>query len=208
MGGSDPGSAREEAERLVAMVLAMARLTARGQGQGPDGLAGLGAVWDLLGVAGPIATGEPACRACPICRVITALRDPSPEFAERLATGAGDFAAGVASLMRALAPTADGPTADGPTGPDIPSSRSPGPDDEVWREATHGGDDSDPAGERDVWSVATHTPVDVAGASASPDRIRRAPNRPMARKAVRGLVTPGGPDEPGQDDPDGPGDRT
>ena len=49
------------------------------------------------------ATGRPECCVCPVCRAIAALRDPSPELAERLATGAGDLAAGVASLLRAFA---------------------------------------------------------------------------------------------------------
>ncbi|MDG4765177.1 hypothetical protein O7632_13880 [Solwaraspora sp. WMMD406] len=106
MAGSDPHSARAEAERLVATALAMAKLAARGQRHGS---AGLGALRDLLGATGPIATGEPACCVCPLCRLIDAMRDPSPELAERLATGAGDLAAGAASLLRALAPTEPAP---------------------------------------------------------------------------------------------------
>ncbi len=39
---------------------------------------------------------------CPVCRAIVALRDPDPEVAERLATGAGELAAGVAGLLRQL----------------------------------------------------------------------------------------------------------
>src|SRR5439155_390062 len=49
-----------------------------------------------------IATGSPECCVCPLCRVIAAMRDPSPEFAERLATGAGDLATGLAGVLRAF----------------------------------------------------------------------------------------------------------
>ncbi|MBB4961145.1 hypothetical protein [Micromonospora polyrhachis] len=147
MGGIDPGTAREEAERLVTTALAAVRLAAAGTAgggseSGPSGpLGSLGSFGDMIsGVLGPPPAGPPAagagasagpepsvegdasetaragavpggghfatgtaeCCVCPICRAIVALRDPSPEFSERLATGAGDFAAGVASLLRAF----------------------------------------------------------------------------------------------------------
>jgi hypothetical protein len=131
MTGIDPGSAREEAERLVATVLAAARLAGSGHEGSPFGPVG-DAISGLLGQPTPapaggtrFATGSSECCVCPICRTITALRDPSPEFAERLATGAGDFAAGVASLLRALGTAAGSvgnPTA--PTGPDRPAPAS------------------------------------------------------------------------------------
>jgi hypothetical protein len=49
-----------------------------------------------------IANGSDECCICPICRAIAAVRDPSPEFAERLASGASDLAAGVTSILRAF----------------------------------------------------------------------------------------------------------
>jgi hypothetical protein len=121
MVGVDPGSAREEAERLVATALAAARLAASGPATdlaGPIGRLGEMISGVLGQPAGPekaadgaghgrFATGTPECCVCPICRAVAALRDPSPEFAERLATGAGDLAAGVASMLRAFAPAAD-----------------------------------------------------------------------------------------------------
>jgi hypothetical protein len=78
----DVGSAREEAERLVA--------------------AGLGAVSTALGAAAAFSTGSAGCCLCPACRVIAALRDPSPELAEQLASSAGDLAVGLAGLLRAF----------------------------------------------------------------------------------------------------------
>lgn len=80
---SEPGTAREEAERLVAAVLAAATLAANANPQ--------------------LSTGSAECCVCPLCKVIAAVRDPDPEMVERLATGAGDLAAGMASFMRHLA---------------------------------------------------------------------------------------------------------
>ncbi len=80
---SEPGTARQEAERLVAAVLAAAALAANANPQ--------------------FSTGSAECCVCPLCKVIAAVRDPDPEMVERLATGAGDLAAGVASFMRHLA---------------------------------------------------------------------------------------------------------
>lgn len=91
-----PGTAREEAERLVAAVLAAATLAAN---------------------ANPhISTGSAECCICPLCKVIAAVRDPDPELVERVATGAGDLAAGLASFLRAV------------------STHRPG--DAAWRDAT------------------------------------------------------------------------
>lgn len=174
MGGTDPGSAREEAERLVATLLATARLASSAPGAGPWGplggiLAGvLGHSAGSAGSAGTrgagsasasagagFATGSPECCVCPICRGIAALRDPSPEFAERLATGAGDLAAGVASLLRAFA-SAEPAEPGAPASPDGAGGSAGGPaEDHVWRAATRTGHDSQPAPEQDVWSAAT-----------------------------------------------------
>ncbi|MCM0678388.1 hypothetical protein NCC78_27485 [Micromonospora phytophila] len=195
MGATDPGSAREEAERLVATVLAAARLASAGRTAGPWGPLG-GIVSSVLGhsaapggstgaTGGGFATGTAECCICPVCRGIAALRDPSPEFAERLATGAGDLAAGVASLLRAFTPPEEStepvvrPAATADSGP---------ADDHVWREATRSGHDSQPAPQRDVWSAATRaeesavpaaaSPVDVAG-PAAPVTVRTPADRPV-----------------------------
>ncbi|MEU4553238.1 hypothetical protein EV382_3389 [Micromonospora violae] len=198
MGGTDPGSAREEAERLVATLLAGARLASAGSASGAFGslggmLSGVlghsGGPDERAGGGGAFATGSAECCVCPVCRGIAALRDPSPEFAERLATGAGDFAAGVASLLRAFSPAETSATnpAEPATAPTAPPSPAPTPstddllpepppsapstgagDDHVWRDATRTGHDSQPAPERDVWSVATRTANPLAPAAAPP----------------------------------------
>ncbi|MER5701856.1 hypothetical protein ABT023_07830 [Micromonospora sp. NPDC002296] len=228
MGGTEPGSAREEAERLVATALAAARLAGAragsGSGAGPWGPVG-GMLSSVLGhsaggraAGGPaesgrggFATGAAECCICPVCRGIAALRDPSPEFAERLATGAGDLAAGVASLLRAFA-SADDPA----HRPAEPGDAAPPPPragarqesgDHVWREATRTGHDSQPAPEQDVWSAATRgegrgvpvadvPPADDAGSDAPGDSRPTAghPGGPVSR-------TPGGAGE------DAPGDE-
>ena len=105
---------REEAERLVAAALAAVSMAAR----------------STTG----FATGSAECCVCPLCKAIAAARDPDPDLAERLATGAGDLAAGVASVLRAFAPPR--PAA---------REREGGPD--AWRAATKetSTDDSDVA---------------------------------------------------------------
>ncbi|MCX5066437.1 hypothetical protein OOJ91_11175 [Micromonospora lupini] len=228
MGGTDPGSAREEAERLVATLLAGARLASGGSAAGAFGPLG-GMLAGVLGHSaapgasghggGGFATGSAECCVCPVCRGIAALRDPSPEFAERLATGAGDLAAGVASLLRAFAPPEPPTTAaPRPAAPSRPasaaSSEDEGPsavpvdrggetdDEHVWRDATRTGHDSQPAPERDVWSVATRSadppapttaaPVDDAGSVAAPAPTSR-PAVPASRASDdTGADAPGG----------------
>ncbi|WP_433282418.1 hypothetical protein [Micromonospora sp. CA-244673] len=208
MGTTDPGSAREEAERLVAMLLASAKLAAATPGSGPWGPLG-GILSGVLGHtpggesstapgAGPrFATGSPECCVCPVCRGIAALRDPSPEFAERLATGAGDLAAGVASLLRAFTPAEPagpgGPTAAG--GSDGAATGT-ATGDRVWREATRTGHDSQPAPEQDVWSAATR-----GEGAADPDGpdVPASSRPPAGRPVVPASRTSGevGEDAPG-----------
>lgn len=49
-----------------------------------------------------IATGAPECGVCPVCRAVSALRDPSPEVAERLTGVVTDLATLVATGLRAF----------------------------------------------------------------------------------------------------------
>jgi hypothetical protein len=142
------GSAREEAERLAATVLAMA---AR------NGLGGT--------THGAWATGSAECCVCPVCRVIASLRDPHPVTAERLATGAGDFANGVASLLRAVSAMAGNARPPAPQRPPAPPDA-----DTMWAAATRRADeDPEPAAKRsdgDVWAAATGDPR-AAGADTA-----------------------------------------
>jgi hypothetical protein len=143
------GTAREEAERLVATVLAMA---------GRSGLGG--------GATGAWATGSAECCVCPVCRVIASLRDPHPMTAERVATGAGDLATGLASLMRAVSAMAGNARPPAPANaerpptpaePKRPPTPPPNPD-TTWSAATRSTDHDPKPAERsapDVWAAAT-----------------------------------------------------
>jgi hypothetical protein len=179
-------SARQEAERLVATVLAMAAQSGlggagRGRDEGVPGTSALnalgntvaGMVGQLTGTSGGHrsaggsakegwATGSAECCVCPICKAIAAMRDPSPQTAARLASGAGDFATGVASLMRAFsALSGDRSRTSRPARPAPPP---PDPD-TAWSAATHSPGDHEPAPEpapdqnASPWSAATRAPA-------------------------------------------------
>lgn len=129
----EPGTARQEAERLVVTAVAAARVAAGGA---------------------VVRVGHPPGCPCPVCRALTAVRDPDPAVVERLTTRAGDVAAAVANLMRSATARRGVP---------------PPPDDEVWRAATQGrhtGRPEQPAD--DVWSVATRTTARQAGQASEP----------------------------------------
>jgi hypothetical protein len=87
---------REEAERLVAAAMAAVSMAARGLGGRSRG-----GPWST-GAAGGFATGSAECCVCPVCRVIAAMREPDVDLAERLSSGAGDLAGGVAALLRSF----------------------------------------------------------------------------------------------------------
>jgi len=69
-----------------------------------------------------IATGAPECQGCPVCRTVSALRDPSPEVAERLTGVVTDLASLVAAGLRAFE-THTGQHGAGPTVPAEPRER-------------------------------------------------------------------------------------
>ncbi|MDG4799556.1 hypothetical protein [Micromonospora sp. WMMD980] len=215
MGTTDPGSAREEAERLVVTLLATARLAAASSRTGGGPLGGIlsGVLGHSTGGAGTgFATGSPECCVCPLCRGIAALRDPSPEFAERLATGAGDLAAGVASMLRAFAPPAPGAPAGSarssePTAPGSPAgATSAGSSDHVWREATRTGHDSQPVPEQDVWSAATRGEGAADPGASEPPVDAAGPDAPAASRPPAGSPVVPASRAPGEAGADAPGD--
>jgi len=257
-----PGSARQEAERLVATALAAASLAARrlggtgwagggwagGRWPGPQrgrqayatrddeaaagdegaerasgAAGGADSLNDLVGhlaaaaqaVAGQLAgarpaagrtwsgwyergsvfaTGDPECCVCPICRVIAAMRDPRPEVAERLATGAGDFAAGLASLLRSLGSVAGGvPGAARRRGAGQPGTGGDRPESRAGNGSSPGAAGGWPAaGSADeVWHAATRAPGEAPG--QAPGRApgeAPPPRKPMAKKAVKRPAEP------------------
>jgi hypothetical protein len=121
---------RTEAERLVATALAALSMATRST----EGF----------------ATGSTECCVCPVCKAIAAARDPSPEFAERLATGAGDLATGVASVLKAFggasnetgkteAPKTEAPKTEAPKteAPPKTPGEAPRESGDVWHDATN-----------------------------------------------------------------------
>src|SRR5688572_3201878 len=134
---------RDEAEKLVAAALAAAQVAARS-------------------TAG-FATGSAECCVCPLCKAIAAMRDPDPQFAERLASGVGDLATGLAGVLRAFGtPQARPAGSDQPTGQ--PSERPT------------------PAPEGDVWHAAT--------ATDNPPPVKKVAKKTVAKKAVKKAPPP------------------
>jgi hypothetical protein len=146
-------SPREEAERLVVTALAAASIAARN--------------------ATGFATGSAECCVCPLCRTIAAVREPDPEFAERLAASAGDVAAGLAGVLRAFA--------SGGFGAGFAGTPSGTPSGTPWRPepaAEPAGTPETDHGGSDVWREATTVP----------DTAPTPPPKPMAKKAVKRAV--------------------
>ena len=102
---------RDEAERLVAAAIAALSVASRT-------LPGWGSRTGF-------ATGSAECCVCPVCRAIAAMREPNPEFAERLASGTADLATGVANLLRTLSRPSGGA-----------DERAPDEGPDPWHEAT------------------------------------------------------------------------
>ncbi len=178
MSEPETGSAREEAERLVAAALAAASVAARGLVRSANPLSGVAdAAERLLAGGGPghVATGSPECCVCPLCRAIAAVRDPSPQVALKLATGAADLASNVTDVLRTVGDLVARAPVQRPATPGEPPPggarqrpaadrpRTPADPDVTWRMATAtGAGDGAPSapsgtGEEpdDPWHAAT-----------------------------------------------------
>jgi hypothetical protein len=180
------GSAREEAERLVAAILARAAASSS-SGTGDADVLGFlgesvaGLVGKVSGAAahsgGAWATGSAECCVCPVCKVIAAMRDPAPETAERLATSAGDIATGVAGLLRTFAGMAGERSR-----PPAPRTPRPANPDGVWSTATAS---EEPAADgpepEDPWAAVSAADAREAAAAA---RARAAAAEEAVARAV------------------------
>jgi hypothetical protein len=212
--------AREEAQRLVGAVLGAASMAVRGlearrqlrdlteqlfsAGSSAAGSSAAGA-----GVAGGssaagagsagqarpgLATGSDECCICPFCRLIVAIRDPSPEFAERLASGAGDLAAGVTSVLRAFADAgsgmggwaAAGRGSGAPAGAGSGDRSGSADEGMTGRSRAWSGEGDVPDPWRAATTAATGTPADQTGS----DQPAPVQPKPMARKAVKKTAPP------------------
>jgi hypothetical protein len=148
------------------------------------------------------STGSADCCVCPVCRLIAALRDPSPEFAEQMASAVGDLAVGLTGLLRALSTAMAGPggsgeqarsgervakgdqaTAGGPVTASEPAAAGPVPTPRV----KPGGDAK--AG-RESASRDSGILLDPASntMSDSPSSGKPGARKPMAKKAVKKAV--------------------
>jgi hypothetical protein len=176
---------RDEAERLVAAAIAALSFAARGIPRGGTR---------------PFANGSEECCVCPICRLIASMRDPNADIAERLASGAGDLATGVASMLRAFGrPGASGRVSN--RGPDSDFPEGSGEGEAFWasiRERARGAAAQSASAGDDAWHTATTASPMNTPPPPRPSPPRPSPPRPMAKKAVKKGVKktpPGLPDE-------------
>jgi hypothetical protein len=193
--------AREEAQRLVGAVLGAASMAVRGlearrqlrdlteqllsAGSSAAGSSAAGA--GSAGQARPgLATGSDECCICPFCRLIAAIRDPSPEFAERLASGAGDLAAGVTSVLRAFADAGSGMGGWAAAGRGSGDRSGSADEGMTGRSRAWSGEGDVPDPWRAATTAATGTPAGQTGS----DQPAPAKPKPMARKAVKRAVPP------------------
>jgi hypothetical protein len=150
---------REEAERLIATLLGGASMAA-------EGLNGF-------------ATGSPECCVCPVCRAIAAAREPDPEIAERLASGAADLASGLAGVLRAFSRAAGG----GSGGGSAPAG-------DPWQTATRAADTASAPASSAPSPPASGATAPAPGATAPAPPPSPVRPKPMAKKAVKPKTPP------------------
>ncbi|MEQ6901169.1 hypothetical protein [Nocardioides sp. YIM 152588] len=122
-GPEDVGGVAEEAAKLFGAIADLARQhggeAAGGVGEGIGGFAGQAASF-ARDVNDHIATGDAECRYCPVCRVVHAVRETSPEVRAHLATAASSLLQAAAGLMEQAASASRDGDGDGhPRGPEV-----------------------------------------------------------------------------------------
>lgn len=95
------GSVGEEAAKLFGALADIARHRGGDVGDGLSGLAGHAAAM-AKDVNEHLATDSAECRYCPICRVVHAVRETSPEVREHLLSAATSLLQAAAGLMETL----------------------------------------------------------------------------------------------------------
>lgn len=130
------------------------------------------------------STGSVECCVCPVCRTIASMRNPTPQSAERLATGAGDIATGVATLMRAfsaMSGTRPKPARRRTTPPPPPDP------DLAWSAATRRGsapvEVADAPDDQSPWTAATRAANSEANKAAAERAALARAERERAAKA-------------------------
>lgn len=104
--GPDVGSVGEEAVKLFGALADLARQHGGDVGNGLGGLAGHAAA-KANEINDHIATGSAECRYCPVCRVVHAVRETSPEVRAHLLTAASSLLQAAAGVLETLPPAAE-----------------------------------------------------------------------------------------------------
>lgn len=105
------GSVGEEAAKLLGALQTWARESGNEYADAAAGAAS-GAASSLGSVNEHIATGGEDCRYCPICRVISAVRETSPEVKQHLASAATSLMHAAAGVMATDVPRDPRPARD------------------------------------------------------------------------------------------------
>jgi len=102
------GSVGEEAAKLFSVLAGWAR-DAGVTSSDAAADAGQGLAEAVRGIDQHIATGGEDCRYCPLCRVIQAARETSPEVKAHLASAAGSLMQAAAGVLATQVPRSDRP---------------------------------------------------------------------------------------------------
>jgi hypothetical protein len=94
------GSVAEEATKLLGAVADWARDHGSDLGAGVAALADQAAA-SATEINDHLATDDPECRFCPVCRTVHAVRSSSPEVRAQLRTAASSFLQAAAGLLAA-----------------------------------------------------------------------------------------------------------
>ncbi|MCX6401161.1 MAG: hypothetical protein NTX33_14680 [Propionibacteriales bacterium] len=114
---SEIGSVGEEAMKLFGALADAARHQA-GEATGSAGGFAAQAAAMAREVNEHLATGEAECRYCPVCRVVHAVRQTSPEVRTHLMVAASSLLQAAAGLMETL-PPAPGSDSANPRGAEV-----------------------------------------------------------------------------------------
>ncbi len=109
----DLGSVGEEAMKLLGAFADLARQHTGDAAGGASGLAGQMAAM-AHDVNEHIATDSTECKYCPVCRVVHAVRQTSPDVKAHLMVAASSLLQAAASLMETPHPASDSGTTRGP----------------------------------------------------------------------------------------------
>ncbi len=127
----DVGSVGEEAMKLFGALADLARERGTDVGHGLEGLADQAAHL-AHEVNDHVATGGAECRYCPVCRVVHAVRETSPEVRTHLTVAASSLLQAAAGLLETLPPPTRNHQGGGarPRGPEVERIDLDGADDQ------------------------------------------------------------------------------